>query len=94
MRATDPHGPRTADTTMTAGTPEPLENDLPLLTLVHQIVCRRVGAARHEYGGPLPGLRTPEFAAAPESVQVAALLAPAVAWILADPFRGPGRECP
>lgn len=29
MRASDPHGPRNADTTMTAGTPEPLENDLP-----------------------------------------------------------------
>lgn len=68
--------------------PDPLPAaEMPLLTLVHGIVGRRVDAARREYGGPLPGLRTPEFAAAPESIQVAALLAPAVAWLLHDPFR-------
>ncbi len=68
--------------------PDPIPAaEMPLLVLVHGIVGRQVAGARREYGAPLPGLHGAEFADAPESVQVAALLAPAVAWLLNDPFR-------
>lgn len=67
----------------TRDTPTGLD-DPELRAAVHQLVAQMVGPAREQHG-PLPGVGTPPWWAAPADVQLAALLVLAEAHLIADP---------
>jgi hypothetical protein len=63
------------------------ETESFVLIQAAEVIAPFIDAARQEWPGPLPRVRSEEWLNAPESVKVATLLTCGVAWLVADPHR-------
>jgi hypothetical protein len=63
------------------------ETESTVLIQAAEVIAPYIDAARQEWTGPFPHVRSDEWVDAPRTVQIATLLTLGVAWIVADPHR-------